>query len=87
MDRRRQPRRASAQVHEELNDTVQRFITRDRSLNDVTRELHRGKALLGQSDGLVHGAVDNAMATIKEVLTFRLQESAVDAILTGKRKA
>eukprot|EP00913_Durusdinium_trenchii_P016052 g15087.t1 len=26
------------------------------------------------------------MATIKEVLTFRLQESAVDAILTGKRK-
>ena len=27
------------------------------------------------------------VATIKEVLTFRLQESAVDAILTGKRKA
>eukprot|EP00435_Cladocopium_sp_Y103_P043630 s274_g12.t1 len=42
--------------------------------------------LLGKEDGLVHGAVDNAMATIKEVLTFRLQEAAVDAIITGKRK-
>lgn len=83
---RSKDRRASALVHEELNRTVQGFITKDHSLNDVTVALHKGKELLGQPDGLVHGAVDNAMATIKEVLTFRLQEAAVDAIITGKRK-
>jgi len=82
----REQRRASAHVHEELNKTVQGFITKDRSLNDVTVALHKGKELLGKNDGLVHGAVDNAVATIKEVLTFRLQEAAVDAIITGKRK-
>eukprot|EP00439_Symbiodinium_sp_Y106_P050358 s1466_g6.t1 len=45
-----------------------------------------GKDLVGKPNGLAPRAVDNAVSTIKEVLTFRLQEAAVDAILNGKRK-
>ncbi|CAJ1360465.1 unnamed protein product, partial [Effrenium voratum] len=71
----------------ELNSTVNAFITRDRSIHDVTRALHKGKESLGKDDGLAAGAVTNAVATIKEVLTFRLQESAVDSIIRGKNKA